>query len=89
MPNLSLTEQEKIEAFCRELAQSLRQITGSQVTVSEEEFASLAQQVTAKPSASESNDAPSSPAIVSPDSTGTGNRTLPKSSPKKQRQHSR
>jgi hypothetical protein len=30
MPNLSLTEQEKIEAFCRELAQSLRQITGRQ-----------------------------------------------------------
>jgi hypothetical protein len=53
MPSPSLTEQEKIEAFCRELAQSLRQITGSQVAPSEEELASLAAQVTAKPTSAE------------------------------------
>lgn len=62
MSNLSLTEQEKIEAFCRELAQCLRQITGSQVASSEEELASLAAQVTAEPAAPEAGDARSSEA---------------------------
>jgi hypothetical protein len=49
MQNLSLTEQDKIEAFCRELAQSLRQITGRQAEPTEEELTSLASRVTAKP----------------------------------------
>jgi hypothetical protein len=53
MPSPSLTEQEKIEAFCRELAQCLRQITGGQVAPSEEEPAFLANQVTAQPASTE------------------------------------
>jgi len=45
----SLAVDEKIEAFCRELANALRQITGYTVPSTDQEFKAMAQRVQATP----------------------------------------
>lgn len=45
----TLTTEEKIEAFCRELAQALRQLTGRDAPITDQEFKTLASQVKATP----------------------------------------